>query len=227
MKKLTKRQKRNLELIILAIVVLFTILLWGSIIIFPIKIFTVLMHEIFHGLSAFFSGGKIVSIEVNTMLGGECVTEGGAAFVIASAGYLGSLLIGSLLFISGYNKKVSLWVCTILSAILLLFTANYMKGIEGTISALSYSVLLYISPRYFNKTVHLYFMKIFGLISCLYVVIDMKEDLLTLNYRMTDAQMLTEITGVPAIIWGFVWIAISFVVIYFLFKQSYNKGITT
>lgn len=226
MKKLTKQQKRNLELIILASVVFFTILLWDSIVIFPIKIFTVLMHEVFHGLAAFFSGGKIVSIEVNAMLGGECITEGGIAFVITSAGYLGSLLIGSLLFISGYDKKVSLWVCTIISAILLLFTANYMKGVEGTIAALSYSVLLYISPRYFNKTVHLYLMKIFGLISCLYVVVDMKEDLLTLNYRMTDAQMLSEITGVPAILCAFIWIAISFVVIYFLFKQSYKKGIS-
>ena len=224
MKKPNIKQKKQLELGIIIFAGLLSLLFWNSFLIFPIKIFVVLMHEIFHGLAAVFTGGKIVSIEVSSNLGGECITQNGLPFIIASAGYLGSLITGASLFISGYNKKVSLWVCTIIAAILLLFATNYMIGTEGIIAALLYSALMYISPRFFNKTVHLYLMKILGLVSCLYVIVDMKEDLLTMGYRLTDAQMISDTVGGPALLWGLIWISISIFVLYLLFKHSYKKG---
>src|SRR4030042_285917 len=225
MKKFTKKNKRAIELTIIILITILSIIFWNRFVIFPIKTFVVLMHEIFPGIAAILSGGKVINIVVNTNLGGECITDGGIPIFIASSGYLGSLLVGSSLFISAYKYKFSLWICTILSILILLFTANFFNGAFGIATAIAFAIILYISPRYFNKTIHSYLMKILGLISSLYVLIDIKEDLITLTYRPTDAQILSELTGINALFWGVLWLIISLVVVYFLFKESYEKGL--
>lgn len=208
----------------ISLIVITTIILWDSIIIYPVKLFVVLLHEISHGIMAVISGGKIISIQISENLGGQCITSGGVSFLVASAGYLGSLLFGSAIFISSYNKKYSSWITTIIAVLLILFSANYIIGPVGIILSLLYSAVLYISPRYFNKTIHMYLMKSLGLISSLYVLVDIKEDLLTLNYRESDTNILETVTGINAAAWGLLWFIISAIIIYFLLRFSFSRG---
>lgn len=208
----------------ISLIVITTIILWDSIIIYPVKLFVVLLHEISHGIMAVISGGKIISIQISENLGGQCITSGGVSFLVASAGYLGSLLFGSAIFISSYNKKYSSWITTIIAVLLILFSANYIIGPVGIILSLLYSAVLYLSPRYFNKTIHMYLMKSLGLISSLYVLVDIKEDLLTLNYRESDTNILETVTGINAAAWGLLWFIISAIIIYFLLRFSFSRG---
>ncbi len=224
MKKLTKQQKKNLELGIAVIISLLTILLWKSIIIYPIKIFVVLLHEISHGIAAIMSGGNIIKIIITPELGGETVTTGGVKFLIASSGYLGSLFFGAMLFYSAYNKKFSMWFNTIVAVIILLITVNYLEGSFTIIFSLTFALFLFLSPRMLNDLVHSYSMKILGLISSLYILIDIKEDLITLRIVPSDAQMLADITGIPAFVWGLLWLSVAVVIIYYMYRFSYKKG---
>lgn len=66
-------------------------LLWNTPIVYPVKIFVVLLHEISHAAVAVATGGSIQSIEINPLEGGACYCPGGNAFLTLSAGYLGSL----------------------------------------------------------------------------------------------------------------------------------------
>ena len=50
------------------------------------------------------------------------------------------------------------------------------------------------------------------------------EDLLTFEYRETDAHLLAKITGINAPLWGLLWFIISAIAIYFLFRYGYSKG---
>lgn len=195
-------------------------------IIYPIKLFVVLLHEISHGLAAIFSGGRVISINIDLQLGGATSIEGGNAFIIASAGYLGSLLWGALLFISGYDYKFSLWNTTIISIILLLFAANFVTGSIGLVLAMIFLVILFVSPRYFPKKLNAYLLKSLGLISALYSFIDIKEDILTSDQRQSDALILSQITGINPIIWGLIWLGISSIIIFYLLKYSFRKGVT-
>lgn len=224
MKKLSKKGKQYFEFLFITLIVITTIFLWNSIIIYPVKLFVVLLHEISHGIVAVLSGGKILSIQISENLGGLCISSGGVPFLVASAGYLGSLVFGSAIFISSYDKKYSSWITTIIAIILILFSANFISGSVGITLALLYAVILYVSPRYFNKTIHMYLMKTLGLISSLYVLVDIKEDLLTLEYRESDTNILESITGINAAVWGLLWFIISAVVIYYLLRFSYLKG---
>jgi hypothetical protein len=224
--KLSKKNKQYIELAILIFIAVLSFLLWNTVIIFPIKLFTVLLHEIGHGLFAIITGGSIKYIELNINLGGKCVTNGGVSFVVASAGYLGSLLWGSLLFISAYKKTYSLWITSIIAVIIILFTANFMQSTFGALFALIFAALLLISPRYFPTIVNKYLLKILGFISCLYIIFDIKEDLLTTSLRPTDAQTIANIAGGPAFLWGLIWFIISITVLFILLRYSYKKGMT-
>ena len=52
-------------------------LLWNTIVVYPLKIFVVFMHEVSHGLAAVVTGGEIVEIQINPQQGGHALTRGG------------------------------------------------------------------------------------------------------------------------------------------------------
>ena len=80
-------------------------LLWDTPVVYPIKIFVVVLHELGHAVAALLTGGQVVSIEIFPDEGGVTTTRGGWPFVILSAGYLGSLLAGGvLLYLSSYRR---------------------------------------------------------------------------------------------------------------------------
>ena len=58
-KKLSKEQKKQIELGIILFVLLLAFLLWNTFLIYPIKLFVVLTHEMSHGIAAIVSGGKL------------------------------------------------------------------------------------------------------------------------------------------------------------------------
>ncbi|MBN1300450.1 MAG: M50 family metallopeptidase [Melioribacteraceae bacterium] len=224
MNKLSKKQKQYLELGIIAIIGIAAIILWDTPLVYPIKLFVVLMHEISHGIAAVITGGHIQAIQINEYLGGECITDGGNAFVIAFSGYTGSLFFGSILFVSGYKRKFALWSCTILSALLLVFSANFLYGGLGVALSILYTVILFLSPRYFKPDVNSYILKILGTVSLIYVVIDIKEDIFTNDLIPSDAFVLANMTGTSLWLWGSLWMIITLAVIYFLLRFSFTKG---
>ena len=53
-----------------------TLLLWGTPVVYPFRLFVVFLHEISHGIAAVLTGGQIVSIAMGNA-GGVCFTRGG------------------------------------------------------------------------------------------------------------------------------------------------------
>lgn len=221
--KLNKKQKYYFELSLLVTIPIFTFFFWNSPVLYPIKIFSVLMHEISHGLAAIFTGGYVVQLNLSEYLGGSLVSGDGNQIVIASAGYLGSLVWGSLIYYSTYDSKFFKWLSVFIGTILLLFTANFIHGTFAAIFGVAYSFLFLSLPYFKNEYVTAIIARILAMISIIYVFTDIKEDLLTLTYRQTDAQILYEITGVPAWIWGLIWFFITGFVIYYLIRFSIKK----
>lgn len=223
--KLNKKQKRFVELGSVILISIISFLFWNSIIVYPIKLFVVLLHELSHGFAAIITGGTIHSVEINEFLGGKSLTSDGNTFAIASAGYLGSQIIGALLFISAYNKRVALWTCSIIPIVLIVSAANIITGGIGVFVAVAFAVIIFTSPRFLPGLLNKILLKTLGLISVLYVFIDIKEDLITLEYRPSDTQVLADISSIPSLIWGFLWLLISAIIIFYLFKYSFKKGL--
>jgi hypothetical protein len=226
MRKLTKKEKRKLELGIIIAIALFSILIWDTVIIYPVKLFVVLIHEFSHGIAAFLSGGKIVSIEVNSNIGGRITTEGGLPLFIAMSGYMGSLLLGAVLFLSAYHKSYSVWIPTIIAALLIWICANYIRNTGGIIIALSFAAMFITAPRILSGKTNSYLLKSLGIISSIYILIDLKDDIFSSRFAESDAYILESLSGIPSSVWGFVWIIITLVTIFLLLRFSYRKGLS-
>jgi len=183
----------------------------------------VLLHESTHAIAAVVSGGSVKGIEINYTVGGSCIVKGGNQFAIAISGYLGSLLWGGLLFISAKKFKLSKYYCWFLSAGMLLLIILLIRDLFGIFFTLGFAIILALSPLVFPFIVHSYLLKILGMISCLYTIIDIKEDLVTTEYHISDAQILSHATSVPAVAWGILIMTVAIIIFYYLLKFNFKN----
>ncbi|MCB0748108.1 MAG: M50 family metallopeptidase, partial [Ignavibacteriae bacterium] len=190
MNKSTWTPTQNTELIIIFILLIFTFLFWESKIVFPIKLFVVLIHEISHVLAAVLSGGEIKFLTFNLNLSGQTIIKNGNAVLLAASGYLGSLMVGSMIYLTSFYPRFKKWFLNILGLIILIVTINLIQGGIQIFLGLLVSAFFFIIPRYFPEFLANIILRFIGLVSCFYVLADIKEDLLTSTLRETDTQIL-------------------------------------
>ena len=184
-------------------------LLWDTPVILPLKILVVFFHELSHGLAALMTGGEIVRIEVVAQEGGLCVTRGGNRFLILSAGYVGSLIWGGLLLVvaarSRFDCAVSALVGILLIAATLLWVRPWFSF--GFIFGLAAGGALLAVGYFLSHALNDFVLKVIGLTSCLYALLDIKSDILDRPHLKSDAAMLSDEYGLPTLFWGLLWAA--------------------
>jgi len=211
------------QFIILLILSIVAIIFWDTIVVYPIKLFVVFLHELSHGIAAVITGGKIVKFEISYLIGGTCYTTGGNSFIIASAGYIGSILLGGLLLLRASKTKDSKIIGISLSIIILIITLIYVRNQFGFLFGIGFGTLLLLLSYFLPSKILELVLKFIGVVSCLYVLVDIKEDLFTLDYRGSDADYLQSITGIPAILWGILWSIIAIISFLYFFKKSVSS----
>lgn len=191
---------------------LVVVLLWDHALIFPLKVFVVLCHEISHGVAAVLTGGSILRIEVNDNLGGLTMTRDGIPIVITAAGYLGSLLFGVAFLLVSTRTRLAPALALVTGLLITLIAWRYMPPETfGRRFAFVMGVLL-AAVAALPRPVPELTLRVLGITSCLYAVLDMKSDILDQDHPRSDAAVLEAQTGVPAYLWGILWIGTSFVV---------------
>lgn len=221
-----KRQNKKdqiTELVILLTLLIISFFLWDTYFIYPIKLFVVLLHEVSHAIAAIITGGKITEMNIGFDLGGKCVTEGGNNIFIASAGYLGSLLWGLLFFISPNNRKTGLWIIITISVMILVTAISVSANSTFIILALILSSLLVPAAFFLRIPIVSILIRSFGLISCIYVLLDIKDDLLTRTIALSDASILSDLINIPSGLIGLSWALVSIAGIYFAVRLSYKS----
>jgi len=225
---MAKNQKQNnsvLELVLLFMILMISFLIWDTYFIYPIKLFVVLLHEAGHGISAILSGGKIVTLSIGLDLSGKCETYGGNNIFIATSGYLGSLLFGLTIFYSTHNKKIGKLFLVLISILILLISITSMQSITFMLLAIFFSLLLLSSAFFLNNKIVSFLLRSFGLLSCVYVLFDIKDDILSRSTSISDASILSNLINVPVLWIGVSWLIISIAGIFIVMKISYMKKI--
>ncbi len=223
MAKTPNKNQNTAELVFLSIILIISFLFWDTYLVYPIKLFVVLIHEISHAISAILSGGKVISFKIGFDLSGKCETENGNNILIAASGYLGSLLFGLLIFYSTYNKRIGKWLLIIIALLILITSVSLMQNFSLILLAVLYSVLLFVSAFFLQIRIDSYILKLFGMLSCIYVLFDIKEDILSRNSTISDASILSDLINVPTIVIGLIWLIISLAGIFLIMKLSYIK----
>ena len=186
-------------------------LLWSTWLVYPLKILVVFFHELSHGLAAILTGGSIVEIQLQKEQGGVCITQGGNRFLILSAGYLGSLLFGGAILLlaarSRNDKRITGTLGAILIAVTLLFVRPWLGF--GMLFGLGTGAALILAALYLGKRGNDWLLQTVGLTSCLYALLDIKSDILDRPELRSDARMLAELTGIPTVLWGILWLAVA------------------
>lgn len=208
---------RSLRVFVLVGMVGCTVWLWSTLALYPIKLFVVLLHELSHGAAALLTGGEILEIEVNERIGGFCRYRGGNRLVVASAGYLGSLLWGGLILILASRTNLSRQMGTVIAALLIVVTLLWIRSPFGVMFTAGTGVSLFVLCRFLPHVLVRVLMQFLGTASCLYVLVDIYEDVIRVYQDGSDADTLAALTGIPAMFWGVIWGLIAVVMILYSF----------
>ncbi|CCI43919.1 unnamed protein product [Albugo candida] len=149
----------------------------------------------------------VVGMEVHPNEGGSTRTVGGCQLVILPAGYIGSAIWGMGLMIASASVLGS----QIASGILLFFLFiciiiaqnKYLRLLNlGFIVFLG--IFLAISFQ-FNVEILQYITLFIGVMSCLFSIYDIWDDLISRRVNASDATIFAEITHTSSRCWGVIW----------------------
>ena len=189
------------------------LVLWDTFVVYPFRLFVVLLHEISHGLAAVLTGGAIEAIGLSFDEGGVCRTRGGWPFLILNAGYLGSLLWGALFLVLGERRTRARSVIAAIGAFTVVVTLLYVRSLFGFGYGLAAGFALVAVASRLRPAVSEVLLAAIGATSALYAVWDVASDVLLRHSGESDAAALARLTGLPAAVWGALWIGVSIVVL--------------
>lgn len=199
--------------------------LWYTPVVSPLKIFVVLLHEISHGVVAIGTGGSIDAIVLDPNQGGACYCPGGSPFLTLSAGYLGSLGWGVLLLLAAGSSRVrARGLVAVAGGLILALTVLYIRGWFGIVYGLLFGAGLVASARLFSEGINRTLIRILGMTSALYVLLDIRSDILQRPHLPSDAAVLADLTGVPTLLWGLLWMTAALLVLWWLLERSWRRA---
>lgn len=201
-------------------------LLWNTPVVYPLKIFVVLLHEVSHAMAVLATGGTLHSITLDPYEGGATHFTGGSAFLALNAGYLGSLAWGALLFSSARTRRVRPdWVNGLIGALVILLTLFFVRSLFGIVFGIVFGLAMVAASREMGRLMNRRLLLVLGLTSALYAILDIKSDVIDRpDLTASDAAVLGDLLGLPTLVVGFVWIAIAIGFSAWLLKRAYDEA---
>ena len=203
-----------------------------SYVVYPLQLFATFIHEGSHALVAFITGNKVMSLTVSPDGSGVVWSQasGVSQLLISSAGYLGATAFGVILLAwmrYGYSSRLALYIAagfvgvmTLVFGLLAPFWNLLEKVTFGSVAftVLSGTVLTagLLGLAKFGSAKWVNFAVAFLAVQCLLNAFFSLKDLFVISAssnQATDAANMAAATGVPALLWVVVWIAISLVMI--------------
>jgi len=205
-----------------------------SFVVYPLQLFATFIHEGSHVVASVLTGGTVESLTVSWDTSGEVYSVPSGFFgqlLTSSAGYLGTTAFGTALLIwmrYGFSSRKALYFSsafiTLMTVIFgLLAPALNVFSVKVTFGSVLFTVFsgailsagLFALAR-FGSLKWVNFGLAFLAVQCLLNAIFSLVDLFFISVmteQLTDAGNMAKATGVPSIIWVFLWIGISILMI--------------
>jgi hypothetical protein len=196
------------RLAIVGLLAVALVVLWGTPYVWPLRILVVMFHELGHAVTTWVTGGSVESITLSPDEGGLTRSLTAHPILVLNGGYLGSLLAGVGLVFAGSGPRVARWTAYGLGGVLVLTTLLFVRPIFGfafpfcVIVAGGFFALGRLAPGGWIRAA----VAFLGVFSVAYAMLDIWSDVfLAPADATTDATMLRAATGIPAMVWGLVW----------------------
>jgi len=196
------------------------VLLWNHPLLFPVKVFVVLLHEMGHATAAWLTGGEVLAIELSPQLGGACYSRGGIRLLVLPAGYLGSMVFGGLLLLAAARTRKDGHLSTALGLAVLIISGVLVRSGFGLIFGLAFGSALVAAGRFLGDEVNDLVLRFLGLCSCLYALVDIKEDLIVRTVPGSDAHAMSEELFLPPVFWGVTWGLLAVIAAWFFLRLT-------
>ncbi len=203
---------------------------WLSLLVYPVKIFVVFLHELSHGLAAIATGGRIVSITLSPDQGGLCqhMTNGKlmSQIITASAGYLGSMFWGCVMLIASIklrNKKpVNLFIGIVMIAAMIMWIRDLFPVVFCTLFG---GAMILLGTK-LSEDLNSLALKYLGTVSCMYSLVDIPDDLIFRtvtnagNGVGSDSYAIASALGMPflSVPIGILWMIMSVAALWQTYK---------
>jgi hypothetical protein len=192
--------------------------LWRQPVLWPLKVLVVMMHETGHALATLLVGGHVDRVTIAANESGQCVSALPPGtlrqIVIYSAGYVGSALAGAILLIATLRYRIRRAtlgaMCVWLVAMGLLYAGDAFTLIFCIGTALALGAMVRWFPLRAVEALDVFIASFTGL----YALFDLRDDLWDGAARShSDAALLSQLTGVPSILWAVLWSALAVVIL--------------
>ena len=196
---------------------------WEYPILYPLKLLVVFFHESSHAIATLLTGGTVKELVINQDQGGYVISQGGNRFIILSAGYIGSLLWGVIIYMASVKSHYDKAIMAVLGISILIITLVLSRSIFSWLFGLLSGGAMLLMARYLAEKYNDFVLRLIGLTSIMYAPLDIYSDTISRSYLQSDAYLLAEYTGGTTLLWGSIWIIISVVVIFYCLKWVLNK----
>jgi hypothetical protein len=203
-----------IRLVVLVALLAVGLLLWDTPWVLPFKLLAVMGHETGHALASLLVGGSVDKVSLTPDQAGQCLSRIPDGFLarvaVYSAGYLGSILIAVLLLLLTFRfdaRRPMLWLAAAWLAVMgVLYARDAFTLAFCAVMAGVFALGARLLPAAGVGALNLFL----ATFTALYAAMDVKDDLWTSAVReRSDAQLLANLTVVPAVVWAALWTALA------------------
>lgn len=199
-------------------IVIVSLFLWDTPVLMPLKLLSVMGHETGHAIASKLAGGDVNQVTVRPDQSGECLSSIPDGFIarvlVYSGGYVGSAVIAVILLVLTFRFRARR-LMLVAAAVWLAFMAIFYGRDLFTLGfCLGMAVLFAAGAKFLPDELVGMVNLIVATFTAMHAVFDLKSDLWNGQVRaISDAQLLANVTIVPAIVWAFVWSVASLVIV--------------
>lgn len=212
------------QILIIAGLMTAIFLLWNYPVLYPLKLLVVFFHESSHALMTVATGGSVETLVIDPMQGGHVISVGGDRFLTLSAGYLGSLVWGVVIYLIAVRTRLDKAMMFLLGVIVIAIAVFFIREMFALAFAGVTGVILILMGWKLPMEVNDLVLRVIGMTNMIYVPYDIYSDTIARSELASDAFMLAEEFGGATWLWGGVWLVVSLVLVVITLVVGLSAG---
>lgn len=214
---MTQTHYRALVMLVVYLILRFIGGSFGQLVLYPVTLLVTFLHDFGHALGALLSGGSVVGLNIAPDGSGYTTTRGGSAALILMGGYLGSAILGNILFYIGVRKKtLTDTTLKVLAGLMAFSGIIWFESFVSTGLLFVFAVSLWLIAARTNWDQDV--LMFLGLAAVLYIIQDFRVG------PQSDLAKYEQVVGIfPAQVWTYIWLGAAAILFYLNLRQIFGR----
>lgn len=192
---------------------------------YPFQVYGTFVHELSHGVAAVLTGGSFWRFVVHPDLSGTAVSAGGIRWIVISSGYIGSAIFGGVLILLWASALPARRVLVGLGLTLGLLSLLFVRNLFGLVAGAALAAVLMVAGRKLRETWAARLVMLLAvqmMLNALDSLVALVQLSAVSGATRTDAQIMAQATGIPAIAWAGLWSGLSLAILVLSLRLAYR-----